>query len=51
MWLVAVKCLLSTNPSQAHELAHEQRLGMFLMIPIMITLAFHVVANTNDHIG
>ena len=26
-----------------------ERLGMFLMIPI--TLTFHGVANTNDHIG
>ena len=31
------------------ELPAVQCLGMFLMIPI--TLAFHGVANTNDHIG
>ena len=45
MQLVAVKCSLSTNPSQVHE----QRPGMFLMIHI--TLAFHSVANTTHRIG
>ena len=45
MQLVAIECDLSANPPQVHE----QRLGMFLMIPI--ALAFHGAANTNHRIG